>query len=250
MKKLLGLFLGLLTVLQANAVPPPPEILPTKFPRELDGYDIGVAYSKFANDLEHKLPSLLQEKAVISGQNLGPRVTVYTDWRRNSFLLQYHKDCDVKCTWQITLYETESSVIKNLAEKYFDPQVVLTEVKNQGITPGKEQSYIPKFNSSVLGAILDQISSRTVDEKTCKSISKSLGELEGIRLPKIDLEGIGRDKQGEIIFSHASWFEIDFPVLEQKITRSGKIKISGYGPKSKAGEIWLNMHKHIKDCFN
>ena len=250
MKKSMGLIFVALLHSKASAAPTPPEILPSKFPREIQGYNIQTAYGNFAYALQYQYPKSLKLKAEESERNSGPRITIHTDWVRNSVAFQYHRNCDDDCLWEVTKYQIDSDYFSKLAETHFDPHATVEDMKAVGILPGDEYDHTPKISQEVLDLLLANVESNTVTETTCKSIEKSLEELEGLQLPAFDIEGFGLDKKGKQTIVHSFAVEFDIPVLDRKLSNyRSTIKFWGYSGYSFAGKLFIDIHNHIEDCF-
>jgi len=249
-------FIYFFSVGTSFAAPPPPAILPSNFPKEIEGYNVGDIYSTFVQNIEYAYPQILIGRAKsieINNPHItnGPHIIFHADWRRNSELYQFSRDCQNDCQWELHILEIDTQYFDEVAIEEFNLKKIIDNLKHANIPSDDIRSYKESFvTSSIEKKISENIEIETLTETQCPTILESLEVLEGLKLPRIDIENVGKDRKGENIVVHTTWVEIEIPQVERKSVHKGQFQISGYGPHSYAGQISKKVFKSLETCFN
>jgi len=250
MKLFYALSICLLSAGASYAAPPPPEILPAKFPKEIEGYNIEDIYSNYTRNIEYAYPDALIERAKKVENFKGPHIIFHADWRRNSTMSQYVRDCEGECRWIHHTLTLDDDYFTEVASQSFDPVQMVDDLKQANISPADIWEYDFEVDRMVKQKLVEKISIRTLTQTQCPAILESLEVFEGLRLPKIDIEGVGKDRKGEGVIVHSVWIEIVIPLIERKSIHGGEMQILGYGPDSYAGQLVKKIFEPIKPCFD
>ena len=250
MKLFYALSICLLSAGASYAAPPPPEILPAKFPKEIEGYDVGNIYSIFTRKLERSYADALYRRAKFVENYKGPRIIFNGDWGRGSELYQFSRNCEDDCIWAYHSLKLDSNYFRELASQEFNPNKFVEDLRRANMLPDDLWKYGFRIDESIIQKLIQNVSIKSLTQSECPAILESLAVLEGLKVPSIDVEGVGKDRKGSVAITHSTWVEIEIPKLERNTSVIGEIKISGYGSDSYAGQLSKKVFKPMQDCFN
>ncbi|MBE1527719.1 hypothetical protein GGC65_002175 [Sphingopyxis sp. OAS728] len=221
MKRLTLLLLLCGAAVSTAAAPPPPPVYPDDLPRTLDGYDLGVVYSRYSFWIEGRkgevIDAVMAEPAEVADHRLQfvAPVSFSTNSDYGHFqsgdIRSYcrvtgegdvdHNDCQFVfriVTIPAAAIDRAGPVGIFLRES-FDPAAVVASMKANGVTPDADLWRVDGrliFGTLASPAKLlrDNVQVETVESRQCPAMQRALEAIEGRAVPsRIDIPLIGDD---------------------------------------------------------
>ncbi|WP_447757287.1 hypothetical protein [Sphingopyxis fribergensis] len=203
------------------AAPPPPPVYPDDLPRTLEGYDLGVVYSRYSFWIEGQkgavIDAIIAEPANVAGyrpQFVAPvSFTTHADYGhvQSGDIRSYCRVADATqvdrsdCRFVFRTVTIPAAAIDRTGplglfmRESFDPAVVVASMKASGIAP--DADLWRADGHQIFGALAspakllrDNARVETVDSRQCPAMQRALEAIEGQALPqRIDIPLIGED---------------------------------------------------------
>ncbi len=205
----------------STAAPPPPPLYPDDLPRTLDGYDLGVVYSRYSFWIEGQkgavIDAIMAEPTDVAGyrpQFAAPvSFTIYSDYGhfQSGDIRSYCRttgEAQVDrsdCRFVFRTVTIPAAAIDRAGpvglfmRTSFDPAAVVASMKANGIAPDADlwRADGPQIFGTLpspVKLLRDNAKVETVDSRQCPALNRALEAIEGQTLPqRIDIPLIGED---------------------------------------------------------
>ncbi|UNK79145.1 hypothetical protein MNQ96_16615 [Sphingopyxis granuli] len=207
--------------LSAAAAPPPPPVYPDDLPRTLDGYALGVLYSRYSFWIEAQkgavIDAIMDEPADVAGYRpqFAPPVgfKTYSDYghvqsgdirgycRTVSEIRVDRGDC--RFVFRSVMIPAaaidRTGPVGIFMRETFDPAAVVASLKANGVAPDADMWRVDGHRifgtlPSPAKLLRDNAKVETVDSQQCPAMRHALEAIEGQALPqRIDIPLIGED---------------------------------------------------------
>ncbi len=207
--------------IKAVAAPPPPPVYPDDLPQTLEGYPLGVLYSRYSFWIEGQkgavIDAIMAEPADVAGyrpQFVAPvSFTAYSDYGhfQSGDIRSYCRAAGETqvdrgdCQFVYRTVRIPAAAINNASpvgiflRKSFDPVAVVASLKANGIAPDADFWRVDGHQlfgalPSPAALLRDNAKVETIDSRQCPAMQRALEAIEGQTLPqRIDIPLIGED---------------------------------------------------------